>query len=237
MEVSMRSLFLAGVLALVAGSASAGLIVATGTDNTDTDNVISNECPSRSDGPAKEIHGCLNNDHNQGVLFTSDEDIKYGSGGQAMIIAKDQDGYSTLTISLTGGKSFSKLLLNIDADDDALVRFFAKDIDGNEFSSGPLALAGNGENKFTITGDDFAYVSFLASANGHFEKQKKLNVFIAGDGDPANDTKQVRIGGIPTTVEVAGPGGSAAVAVAEPVTLGLLSVGLLGVGIARRRKG
>src|SRR4051812_36042881 len=108
----MRLLALAAALILTAATAEAGIIVTTGVNNAGTDNVISNACTVQIDGPALTIQGCLNTDHNQGVVFVSDENIVYAGGGQAQIVSQDANGFSTLTISLDNNKSYSKLLLN-----------------------------------------------------------------------------------------------------------------------------
>lgn len=188
-------------------SAQAALIVATGNNPQVDDNVISNACGAGAiDGPALTIKGCLNGNHNQLVSFTAEENIAFNAGGQAVIEAQDGNGFQTLKIELDG-LAFNSLILNIDADADGLVQF----TDGTE-TSGTFALSSSGSNFFTITGGTFPYIQFTTYG---------ANVSIALDD--ADQVRQVRIGSNSVNVPV-------------PGLLGLLGAGLLGLGIAARRR-
>ncbi|MBL8705154.1 MAG: PEP-CTERM sorting domain-containing protein [Rhodospirillales bacterium] len=188
-------------------TAQAALIVQTGNIPQIDDNVISNACGAGAiDGPALTIKGCLNSNHNQLVIFTAEENIAFNAGGQAVIESQDGNGFQTLKIELDG-LSFNSLILNIDADADGLVQF----TDGTNTSS-TFALSNTGNNFFTITGGTFPYIQFTTYG---------ANVSIALDD--ADQVRQVRIG-------------SAALNVPVPGVLGLLGAGLIGLGIAARRR-
>ena len=73
-------------------------------------------------------------------------------------------------------------------------------------------LSGNGQNFFTITGDDeFSWVSFNTTS------------------DIVADVRQVRLGAAD------GPGTGPDPSIPEPATLVLFGLGMLGAGVAGRR--
>lgn len=162
----VQDIILAGGAVAVAllfsiGSAQAAIIVQTGVDNSGT--VTSG---------STTVQGCLNQNQSQLVNFTGTENLVY-TGGQATLDAAD-GSLTTATISLVGGGTFNKLLLNIDVLNGA----------GNGFvtfaglpggTSAPFAL-GNGENKFIITGENFTSVSFLSTVQIADVKQVQIGV-------------------------------------------------------------
>ena len=143
--------------------------------------------------------------------FTSNETLVFGAGGQARIEAQ-VGTFDDLTISLASGSTFRSLILNIDATTAGTVTFTG--IPGG--SSGPFTLTAGGQNFFTITGENFASVSFTTNAG------------VAGI-ELVSDVQQVRLGPSGTTN------------VSEPASMALFGTGLLGLGLIgqrwRRRSG
>lgn len=226
----MKSLFLAAAAALLAsGSAHAAVTAATGNGNTGVDNVLANACTlgANVQSGSNTVAGCLNVDPSAIVLFSGTENLVY-SGGQATLDAED-GSFGGVAISFEDGSTFTKLIFNIDAVQDGVANFFADTGSGEFQVGGDYALDASGQNFFTIIADGGdAISSFRISV---------ADVFEACQGNPANcptnpalinniaDIKQVRIG----TANGPDP-------VPEPGMVGLLGLGLLGLGLARRRK-
>jgi hypothetical protein len=206
------------VVLLTGPMASAALVVTVGPgSNIGTDNVIgNNSCgpPPPIQGPATTVQGCLNTSHTTLVNFTSDENLTY-TGGQAAIEAVD-GVFSYLLITLAAPMTtFSKLMLNIESTVDGFVTFL-----GNPGGTGssPYALSANGENKFTLTGENFTSISFFTTLANNVVTDIVSSVDLVADG------KQVRIGGIQNVPINPDPG------VPVPGTLLLLVLGLLSLG-------
>lgn len=203
---------LIGAFLLLAGSfASASIVVSRGGDNTGTDNVLSNACNGNETGPALTVQGCLNLNHDFLITFFGDEDIAF-TGGQASIAAAD-NAFSFLGVSLAPGWTFNSLLLNIDSNADGFVTFTGSP--GG--ISAPFALNKNGENKFTLTGEDFQSISFKTSSG-------------VSAVDLVADLKQVRIGGAKREPGIEPD------PVAAPGTMLLLGIGLGLLGLGERLK-
>ena len=206
--MNLKSILGATALAVgLLGAAQTGhaAIIVTEAGGGGGDNLVFNSCNTAVEGPALTLTGCLNGQPNTVINVTSDELIRVEGGGQARIVASDGVGYSFLSIDTITPATFSQLILNINATQDGFVTFTGSP--GGTSSS--FALNGGGQNFFTITGENFDFVSFTTTGT-----------LIA---DIVLDTRQIRIDTTPTTVP-------------EPMSLALFGAGLLGLGMVRRKK-
>ena len=206
--MNLKSILGASALAVgllgAAQTSHAAIIVTEGGGGTGN-NLLFNSCNNAVEGPALTLTGCLNNRPNVRIDVTSDENIQVAGGGQARIVASDGVGYSFLRIDTITPATFSQLILNINATQDGFVTFTGSP--GGTSSS--FALNGGGQNFFTISGENFDFVSFTTTGT-----------LIA---DIVLDTRQIRIDTTPTTVP-------------EPMSLALFGAGLLGLGLVRRKQ-
>lgn len=144
-----------------AGAANAGLVVVQKNDGGgDVSNVLFTGCVGAVSG-GNVLQGCLNDNKNQLVEFTADEAIFAPANGQARIEALD-GGFEMLTIKALNA-TFEQLVLNIQLIKEPKGGFpFAPKV---AFFGTPGGATGfydlvNGNNFFTITGEDFASLKF-----------------------------------------------------------------------------
>jgi hypothetical protein len=193
-----------------ATAARADIIVMTGVNNQDTDNVLLTDATD-----LLTITGTVNSGLFD-VLFTSDsgtELLNADASGQAVITpGTGNDPFTNISFAIEDGSSFTRAVFNLNAATDGPLQItvFGINIEGGVFQT-VMDVDQSGQNFFTIdaiNGQLITSIDLTAQGTLEFE-----------------DLRQVRIGG---TAEIT--------PIPEPATLFLFGSGLAAVGGAARRR-
>ncbi len=194
---------------LALGSSPASAITITPSNaggNAGTDNVLFNVIANDTTNPAL---GTLNANPGFIVNFNSSSDALIASGGQATLDSAD-GSFTNLSIFLSDGATFQKLILNPDATSNGTINFSVNYLGMSSPFTGSFALGAGGSNFFQIVAGVGETIS---------------SVTLNTQGTAIADSGQIRIGGlaaVPTNV----PDGGA--------TVMLLGLTLSGLAVTRR---
>jgi hypothetical protein len=165
-KLSLKTLCVAGVLAVAMNTAQSAVFLASAGGGGTGQNLIFNGCASPTLS-GTTLSGCINGNQSLLVNVMGTENLVLAGGGQAKI--EGQDGSLTyLKIDPTNFLS-SKMIVNIDASADGFVTF--NDALG---ASQVLAVDGNGNNFFTLTGGDLNFITLSASTGINFSQVEQV---------------------------------------------------------------
>ena len=197
-----------GIVSVLAGPATADIIVESGVNNQGTDNVNLIQ-----EANAPDVAGTVGNTSVLAEFVSSSGTglLSADPSGQATVSGGTGNSpFTNLEFSLDGGETFTRAVFNINAATDGQTTIHVEgiNISGGVFEQ-DVTVDANGQNFFTVT-----------AINGQLMTLIDLTAF---DGATFQDVRQVRIGlGESTSVP-------------EPTTLMLLGSGLVAVGMLGRR--
>jgi hypothetical protein len=199
------------VLALIgAGTARADIVIVTGVNNQNTDNVLLN--PATNVTTVTGVVGA----NNLLVNFTSSSGsglLSANPSGQATITGGTGNSpFAELTFGLAGDDLFTRAVFNINAatDGSVLIHVEGLNINGGFFED-DFFVDANGQNFFTVTAINGQLIDLIS--------------LTAINGATFEDIRQVRLGG-----------GDIVTTVSEPGTLALMCLALASMLVMRRRR-
>ena len=180
LKKSLLALAVFGVISVVAGTAKADIIIATGNNPQTDENVLLNTGLT-----GNPIFGTTNQT-GFSVRFSSNENLTAPAMGQARIQAVD-GALTQLTIDIPGA-TFTSLILNVDAAAAGSINFIVTEHNGQQ-TAGTFAVGDSGQNFFTIT-----------AINGQLISSVSFTTNVAMTITNVDDVAQIRIGGAQTQV-------------------------------------